>query len=473
MPSPENASSTTGVNPDDDCPSLTRIIRQWGNRILANGLEIRPGEGPSALAAGLMFFIILTSLMILRPVRDALGIVRGIENNRKLFLATVALTLLVTPLFGWIASRIPRHRLITTVFRGCALLLMAFFAGIMLAPEPMRAMIGSSYYIFHSVFNLLVVSLFWAFMADHFSFSESKRLFPPIALGGSLGAILGSAISWHLTRHFGIGPLFILAALLLELAIWISIWFAGLRFGNPHRPISEPSLGGAWLAGVKAVLQSSYIGQIAGFVVLNGLITTFLYFTGLRLVAAAGGSTEYQTLLFARLNLWTQVATLFAQAFLAGRIMRATGVGTSLAALPALGICGAAALALAPSLLIFTVVNAVFRAVQQGIAGPAQETLFTVLNRQEKYKAKAFLDTFGYRTGDAAGAHIEGLVSGAGLGLLPFACSIFGLGALWMLLGVVLGRAQNRIAHSMAPCDASQLETSPAHLARKSSVPIA
>ena len=434
--------------PNSDGLPLARRLRQALSRSLLSGLEIYPGEGPSALAAGWMFFLLLTSLMILRPVRDALGIAQGVENIRRLFLVTVAFTLLITPLFGWMASRIPRRLLIAAVFRGCALLLLAFFAGITMTPESVRAMAGSGYYIFHSVFNLLVVSLFWAFMADHFNLAESKRLFPPIALGGSLGAILGSTVSWHLTRHFGIGPLFILAALLLELAVRTSIRFAGIRSLATHLSLNGASMGGSWLAGVKAVLQSSYVRQIGGFVVLNGMITTFLYFTGLRLVAAAGGSAEHQTLLFARLNFWTQMATLLAQAFLAGRIMRATGVGTALAALPALGICGAAALALAPTLLVFTMVNAAFRAVQQGIAGPAQETLFTVLSRQEKYKAKAFLDTFGYRTGDAAGAHIEGVVSGVGMGLLPFAGSILGLGALWLAFGLVLGRSQDRLACS-------------------------
>ena len=288
-------------------------------------------------------------------------------------------------------------------------------------------------------------------MADHFSLTESKRLFPPIALGGSLGAILGSSVSWHLAQPFGIGPLFLLAALLLELAVWASYRFAETRSTATHRPLAGASMGGSWGAGMRAVLQSAYVRQIGGFVVLNGMITTFLYFTGLRLVADAGGTAEHQTLLFARLYFWTQVATLLTQAFLAGRIMRILGVGAALAALPAVGVCGAAVLALAPTLFVFTLVNAAFRAVQQGIAGPAQETLFTVLNRQEKYKAKAFIDTFGYRTGDAAGAHLEGAVSGVSLGGWLFAGSIVGLGTLWWALGLLLGRSQRRLAGASEP----------------------
>jgi AAA family ATP:ADP antiporter len=449
---------------------LIRQGRERSSRWLENSLEIHSGEGPSIAAAGLLFFLLLTSLMILRPVRDALGIARGIESIRQLFLVTVAFALVVTPLFGWLASRVPRRRLLATVFRICALLLLAFFAGITLMPEPLREWASSCYYIFYSVFNLLVVSLFWAFMADHFSLAESKRLFPVIALGGSLGAILGSLVSWQLVRLGGIGSLFPPAALLLELAVWVSFRFAKTRSAATHSPLNGSSLGGSWLAGMKAVVQSSYVLGIGGFVALNGLITTFLYFTGLRMVAAASSSPEQQTILFAHLNLWTQVATLLAQAFLAGRIMRIAGVGVALAATPILGVCGAAVLALAPTLLLFTIVNALFRAVQQGITGPAEETLFTVLDRQEKYKAKSFLDTFGYRSGDAAGAHLERILSAFGPGLLPFAASVFGLASVWLALGVFLGRAQNRLGNPAAPSIPANSNPSPVE--RPSALPL-
>lgn len=419
-------------------------------RWLRSSLDIHPGEGPSAWAAGLLFFLLLTSLMILRPARDTLGIARGIESIRQLFLVTMAFALVVTPLFGWLASRVARCRLIATVFRICAMLLLAFWAGITLLPEPFRAWVGTGYYIFYSVFNLLVVSLFWAFMADHFSLAESKRLFPVIALGGSLGAILGSLVSWQLVRHWGMGALFPPAVLLLETAARISFRFAKTHSAFAHLPLNGGSLGGSWLAGMKALGQSSYIRGIGGFVALNGLTTTFLYFTGLRLVAAASNSPEQQTILFAHLNLWTQIATLLAQAFLAGRIMRFAGVGAALVLLPAAGVGGALALALAPTLLVFTIVNAVFRAVQQGITGPAEETLFTVLDRQEKYKAKSFLDTFGYRSGDAAGAHLERVMLIFGPSLLPFAASVLGLAIVWLGLGVFLGRTQSRLANSIA-----------------------
>jgi len=169
------------------------------------------------------------------------------------------------------------------------------------------------------------------------------------------------------------------------------------------------------------------------------------------LVAASTASTAGQTALFAHINLWTQVATLAAQALLATRIMRFAGVGCALAVLPMLAVSGFAVLALAPTLVAFTIVNSLFRAAQQGIAGPAQQTLFTVLRREDKYKAKSLLDTLGYRAGDALGAYLERVLALVGPGVFPLAASVLGLASVWLVLCAFLDRAQARLASLHPP----------------------
>lgn len=419
--------------------------RRGRNRWLAGSLAVRPGEGRAVLAASLWLFILLTGLMMLQPVREALGLARGIENVRRLFLVTVVSTLLLAPLLGWLVARVPRRRLVAVSFRLCAVILLGFFAGLMWSPEPLRSVLAAGYYVFHSVFNLLVVSLFWAFMADHFSFAESKRLFPAIALGGSLGAILGSLLAWQLVHHLGVHTLFLLAALLLELSVWAERRFTRLRARTSASWTDLPPLGGPILAGVTAVVRSAYLRGVALIVALAGLASTFLYFYGLRVVAASSDSAVQQTALFAHINLWTQMATVAAQAFLTARILRGAGVGWALAVLPMVAVSGFAALAVVPTLAAFTVVNALFRAAQHGIAGPAQETLFTVLERQDKYKAKAFLDTFGVRAGDASGAFLDRLIVGLSPGLPALSLAGLGLAALWLGVCGFLARAQRRM----------------------------
>ena len=420
--------------------------RPVGNRWLLGGNDIRSGEGRAVLTAGLLFFLLLTCLMVLRPAREALGLARGVEGVRRLFLVTVVCTLPLVPLFGWLVSRCSRRRLVGLSLRLCALILLGFYGGLTWLPEGMRSLVAGSYYVFHSVFNLFVVSIFWAYMADYFDLKESVRLFPAITLGGSLGAILGSLISWQLAEYVGVSALFLLAAALLELAVWVAALFGRTRSVSKVSPLDNQPIGGSWVRGIGAIGHSTYLQGVGLFVVLIGVVTTFLYFTSLNLVAAASDSTVRQTALFANINLWTQLATLIAQGFIAARIMRGAGVVGALVVLPVLAIGGFAVLAVAPTLAVFTIVNALFRAAQQGIAGPAQQTLFTVLDRQDKYKAKSFLDTFGYRAGDAVGAYLERALSLLGFGIYPLAAVVLGVSGVWLVLCRFLGRAQVRLA---------------------------
>jgi AAA family ATP:ADP antiporter len=426
-------------------PSSSRLSR-WVNRVLAGGTDIREGEGRSVLAAGLLFFLLLTASMILRPVREALGLERGIEVVRQLFFLTLAATILLAPLFGWLVSRVPRRMLLSVSFRICAVILVGFYAALTFFPDTLRDAVSPVYYVFHSVFNLFIASLFWAFMADLFRVSESKRLFPPIAIGGSLGAIFGSLISLRLAESVGVGSLFLLAAIFLELAVWAAVVVTRTRLPLANgQNITQP-IGGHLLAGVTALIRSPYILGIAAFVALAGVMSTFLYFTQLRLVEKAGQTVEDRTVLFANINVWIQVATLTAQAVVTGRIMRFAGVASALAVLPCVAACGFAVLAARPTLFVYTLVGAAVKAAQVGVTRPARETLFTVLDREQKYKAKSFIDTFCYRAGDATGAQIELALAALGPGLLPLALSVVPLTAVWVVLSGFLGRSQSRLA---------------------------
>jgi len=360
---------------------------------------------------------------------------------------------LLAPLFGWLVSRTSRRMLLSVSFRICAVILVGFFAALTFLPDSFRGAASSVYYVFHSVFNLFIASLFWAFMADLFRVSESKRLFPPIAIGGSLGAIFGSLISSRLAESVEVAWLFLLAAVFLELAVWAAVVVTRTRLPLASgQPVAQP-IGGHWLAGVTAVVRSPYILGIAAFVGLAGVMSTFLYFTQLRLVEDAGKTVEDRTVLFANINVWVQVATLTAQAIVTGRIMRFAGVASALAVLPCVAACGFAILVAVPTLFVYTLVGAVVKAAQVGVTRPARETLFTVLEREQKYKAKSFIDTFCYRAGDATGARFELRLAALGPGLLPLALTVVPLTVVWVVLSVFLGRSQSRLAGNHGKTD--------------------
>jgi AAA family ATP:ADP antiporter len=397
-----------------------------------------------ALVAGLFFFCVLTALMVVRPAREALGMQRGIEALRWLFFGTVLVTLLVNPVFGWLVSRFRRVVFVSATYLFFAFGLVAFYFLLVVAPESVGQTSGQVFYVWFSVFNLFAVMLFWALMTDRFSLEQAKRLFGAIAMGGTLGAIFGPWLASQLARPLGTPALLLVAAGFLALALAAAGWLTRLRPEGGHAVPEESLIGGSAWEGLQAALRSPYLLAICGYVLILAVMATFLYFTRLQMVAALGTNVDMRTATFARIDLITQVATLVLQALVTGHLMKRLGVSVTLALLPLTAALGFIGLAVVGSLAALIAFEAAFRAVQRGIMRPTRETLFTVVPRTERYKAKAFIDTFVYRAGDVVGAQTEGLLKQLGLGLAALASIAVPLAAVWLVLGVWLGRAQSR-----------------------------
>jgi AAA family ATP:ADP antiporter len=404
--------------------------------------NIRREEVGPALVAGLFFFCVLTALMVARPARETLGMQRGIEALRWLFMGTVLVTLLVNPVFGWLVSRFRRLVFVNATYLFFAFGLVAFYALLVLAPASVGQTSGQVFYVWFSVFNLFAVMLFWALMADRFSLEQAKRLFGAIAVGGTLGAIFGPWLASQLAKPLGTPALLLIAAGFLVLALGAAAWLARLRPEEGHAPAGEAVIGGSAWEGLQAVVRSPYLLAVCAYVLILAVMVTFLYFTRLQMVAALGTNIDMRTAMFARIDMITQVATLVLQAVVTGHLMKRVGVSVTLALLPVTAALGFIGLAIAGSIAALVAFEATFRAVQRGIMRPARETLFTVVPRTDRYKAKAFIDTFVYRTGDVVGAQTEGLLKQLGMGLAALAAVALPLAAAWMALGIWLGTAQ-------------------------------
>ena len=418
---------------------MTALLQRFSN--------IRREEALPALVAGLFFFCVLTALMVIRPAREALGMQRGIEELRWLFMGTVLATLLVNPLFGWLVSRFRRLVFVNATYLFFAFGLVAFYLLLVLAPESVGQRTGQVFYVWFSVFNLFTTMLFWALMADRFTLEQSKRLFGAIAIGGTLGAIFGPGLASQLAQPFGTPVLLLVAAGFLVLALGAAWWVMRLRSDRPEGgPASGPPddlvIGGSAWEGLQSVARSPYLFAICGYVLIMAVMATFIYFTRLQMVAALGTNVDMRTAMFARIDLITQVTTLVLQAVITGHLMKRLGVSVTLALLPVTAALGFLGLAIVGSLAALVAFEAAFRAVQRGIMRPSRETLFTVVPRAERYKAKAFIDTFVYRAGDGVGAQTEGLLKQLGMGLAALATVAIPLAAAWMALGIWLGDAQ-------------------------------
>jgi ATP:ADP antiporter, AAA family len=405
--------------------------------------NIRRDEAAPALIAGLFFFCVLTALMVVRPAREALGMQRGIESIRWLFIGTVVVTLLVNPLFALLVSRFRRLVFIGATYLFFAAGLVAFYALLTLAPAAIGERSGQVFYVWFSVFNLFATMLFWALMADRFSLEQSKRLFGAIAVGGTLGAIFGPWLASMLARPLGTPALLLVAAAFLVLALGAAAWLARLpQPGGALPAVERAVIGGSAWEGFQAVSRSPYLLAICAYVLIVAVMATFLYFTRLQMVAALGTDLDQRTTIFARIDMITQIATLVLQAIVTGHLMKRLGVALTLALLPLTAALGFLGLALAASLAALVAFEATFRAVQRGIMRPARETLFTIVPRTDRYKAKAFIDTFVYRAGDVVGAQTEGLLGRLGMGLAALASVAIPLAFVWLALGLWLGHAQ-------------------------------
>lgn len=418
--------------------------------------NLRPGELRLFLLSATTFFCVLSSYYVLRPIREAVGLERGVDSLFWFYLGTLTGTLALSPLFAWLVSRYPRRVFVPLAYRFLIANLGLFWLLFTFLPEGRRLGLIAVFFIWVSVFNVFIVSVFWALMADVFHSEQGKRLFGFIGVGGTLGGILGAAITANLAGLVGPVNLFFVSMVLLEAACRA---VRGLTRAAhelpPDSPAPEPPVrqappdsptgrGGA-LQGIALVLRSSYLAAICLYIFLFTISSTFLYFTQARIVEALLADRVARTEFFGGIDLWVNVATLAVQLFLTGRILPALGVGVTLGILPAVTGIGFTALGLAPSLLGVALFQVFRRSTNYSLARPAREVLYTVVSREEKYKAKNFIDTFVYRAGDAVGAVAQRLLNAHSPGTGSVALLMVPLATVWLLVGLTLGRRQRRL----------------------------
>lgn len=425
---------------------MGRCQRQALSRGAGRLFNLQPGEGPIVCAGLLMFFLLFAGYFMLRPVREVMGVAGGVDNLQWLFSATFVATLAVLPLFGWLASRVSRARILPWVYLFFVSNLLAFAGALWIDPEDVWT--GRLFYVWLSVFNLLSISLAWSVLADTFSSAQAKRLFAVMAGGASLGGLVGPVLGTVLVAPLGHAGLLLLSALMLVGSLLAAIWLQRWRSDHPQaaEPASErrKPLGGNPFAGATAVMRSPYLMGVALFVILLASASTFLYFEQARIVAAHFPDRIRQTQVFGMLDTLVQTLAILTQLFLTGRIAQKLGVGVLLVAVPLLVAAGFVALAFSPVFAVFAVVMVIRRAGEYALVRPGREMLFTVIATEQKYKAKNFIDTVVYRGGDA----ISGWVK-RGLDLIgdhPALAMIIGavLAVVWALTGAGLGRAQRR-----------------------------
>jgi len=410
-------------------------------------VQVRPQELRPLVWSFLYFFALLCGYYLLRPVRDEMGIQGGVENLHWVFTGTFLVMLAAVPLYGWAVARLPRRRLLPAVYLFFIATLLAFHLLMRAGLAP--AATARAFFIWVSVLNLFVVSVFWSFMADIYSNTEARRLFGPIAAGGSAGAVTGPVLTTALAPLIGPANLLLVSAAFLVAALLcirqLLAWSATKSETAAQGSRVERGTGGSLWAGLREVSASRYLLGICLYVLLYTTLSTFLYFEQAHIVREAFDEPGARTALFAAIDLAVNVLTVLAQLFVTARLVHWLGVAGTLALVP-LGLAvGLTALGAFPGLIALVAVQVLRRAGNYAMAKPAREMLFTVVEREERYKAKSVIDTLVYRGGDAASAWLYAGLSALGLGLGAIAFLGVPLALAWAYNGVRLGRAQERL----------------------------
>ncbi len=423
-------------------------------RTLGRVVKVRPDEVRVMLWAFVYFFCLLSSYYILRPLRDESGVAAGVANLQWLFTGTFFVMLAAAPLFGAVVTRVPRRRFIPWVYRFFIISILIFFALQHMGWG--RAIVAGAFFMWVSVFNLFVVTVFWGFMADLFTSEQGKRLFGFIAAGGSAGALVGPSLTAALAVPLGPVNLLLISALLLEAAVQCVKQI--LHTPQAEKPASahesvvrnpnDEIIGGGILAGLTEVARSPYLMMICCHVLLLSLTSTFLYFQQASIVSTAFDNPAERTRVFALIDLSVGLITIAIQLTVTGRVLVRLGIGAALSSLAIVTAAGFLVLAMAPVLAVVIAFQSIKRATEFGFANPARETLFTVVTREQKYKAKSVIDTAVFRGGDAVNGWIYAGLRGLGLDLSAIALVAVPISAAWAGLLLTLGRRQERLAQA-------------------------
>src|ERR1700761_6706152 len=425
------------------------------HRFLSKIIDVRPSEVPALAWSWLYIFSLLSSYYIMRPIRDQMGVAGGVNNLQWLFTGTLVGMLLLNLPFSYLVKTFPREKFIAISYRFFAANILLFALALYLATPEQTIWVGRIFFIWTSVFNLFVVSIFWQMIVDIFTAEQGKRLFGFIAAGATLGAIAGSAFTVSTVEHLAPAYLMIGSAVMIEVAVFCVRRLSVLSAALSERPKSEQDekkpVGGTLLAGFRDALSSSYLLNVSLFLLLYAVTSTFLYFQQAAVISHAFSSRAAQTQFFASIDLGVNILTLVIQLFLTGRILKRFGVGTTLSLLPLFSVIGFGAVALIPTLASVVGFQLIRRAGNFAIARPTREVLFTVLPREDRYKAKSFIDTVVYRLGDQIGAWSFALLSFLGLGLTQVSVVAAVVSGGWLANSWWLGRRQGALARQPEP----------------------
>ncbi|HEX8433929.1 MFS transporter [Archangium sp.] len=428
--------------------------------MLKKFVNVKDEEVGSLLLSFVYFFTLLCGYAILKPLRDEMATAKGVKNVSWLFTATFVVMLVAVPAFSALVARWPRQRVIPLVYRFFLVNLLAFF--VVLKLDVGRDVVAPVFFVWVSVYNLFVVSIFWSFMADLFASEQGRRLFGFIAAGGTVGMLVGPLLVKHLAEPLGATNLMLLTAVLLESsAQCVRLLSRRAPLVQPRAASAEAPVGGGVFAGLRLLFSSPLLLGLGLQMLLYAATSTFLYNQQAHIVATVASGANARTAAFANIDFWVQALTLVLQVLVTGRLMARFGLGLTLAVVPLLTALGFLGLAVAPTLSMLIGFKSLRGATHYAFERPGREVLFTSVDREAKYKSKGFIDTVVYRGSDSVSAWLYTGLDALGMGVTALALAAVPVSGLWLTVSLWLARQQQRASASVSaptltPVDAAR-----------------
>ena len=428
-------------------PAINDSSGQVAAHPLSRLVAVERHEITGLLASFAMFFALLAAYYIVRPVRDEMGVAAGENAIHRLFTVVFFVMLAAVPAFGLVASRVPRRLVLPGLYAFFVFNLIAFWAVFRFWGTSSAA--AATFFVWASVFNLFVVSLFWSLMSELWSTQEAKRLYGFIGAGGTAGALAGPLLAQGLLSLLQPIDLLPVSGTLLLAALVASLLLRAIRPGHGDHE-TEPA-GGGILDGAVKVFTDPFFARIAAYVLLANIVGTFFYMEQSRLVGATIADSAERVRFFASRDLAVSVLTLTVEVIGTAYVLNRLGVAVALMTLPVVATLGIFALGNHATLWVVAAVMVAERVVAFSLSSPAIKLMYTFAGPAEKYKVQSFIDTVVYRGGDAASGWAFALL-GAGAGFAGAALPAIALGftALWLWDARALAATYNERARSLA-----------------------
>ncbi len=408
-------------------------------RLLQRSVNIKPNEVSAVLGSFMFVLVTMAAYYLVRPVRDAMSSDWTDAELSLLWTGTFVFSTVAAVIYGAICSRVSVKRIVPGMYGFFALSFLVLYAA---QKQATVVWIDKGFYIWISVFSMFHLSVFWTFMADLFTREQAPRLFGFIAGGASIGAIIGPTVPLLFVDWVGRDNLTLVAAVMLVIPVFLYTYLERHR-QNAAGSGSSQRLGGDALAGFRDFVKSPYLLAIGGFILLYVAISTFVYFELKNLMEPLDGDTR--TRIWAGMDLAVNTLAVGTALFATSRIATRFGVATTLASVPIMICLGLIITAMAPMLAVVVTLQIVRRAGNYAVTKPGREMLFTLVDRETRFKAKNVIDVAVYRGGDVMTAWaFTGLTQGLGMGLGAVAGIGAGIALVWAGMGVYLGRRFDR-----------------------------